>query len=69
MSVRKRSWITDRGEAREAWVVDYSQLGHRHLKTFARKRDAEFHQEARYGKWSEPANRPHGRPFNDFRVS
>jgi integrase len=46
MSVRKRSWITDRGEAREAWVVDYSQLGKRHLKTFARKRDADaYHAE------------------------
>jgi integrase len=44
MSVRKRSWITGRGEAREAWVVDYSdQLGKRHLKTFARKRDADAH--------------------------
>ena len=42
MSVRKRSWKTDRGESREAWVVDYSdQLGERHLKTFARKRDAD----------------------------
>ena len=42
MSVRKRSWKTDRGETREAWVVDYSdQLGHRHLKTFTRKRDAD----------------------------
>jgi integrase len=42
MSVRKRSWTTDRGENREAWVVDYSdQLGQRHLKTFARKRDAD----------------------------
>src|SRR5262249_24546108 len=42
MSVRKRSWVTDRGEAREAWVVDYSdQLGGRHHKTFARKRDAD----------------------------
>src|SRR6516165_8570062 len=41
MSVRKRSWVTDRGEAREAWVVDYSQLGRRHLQTFARKRDAD----------------------------
>jgi integrase len=42
MSVRKRTWETDRGEAREAWVVDYSdQLGQRHLKTFARKRDAD----------------------------
>ena len=28
MSVRKRSWKTDRGESREAWVVDYrDQLG------------------------------------------
>jgi integrase len=44
MSVRKRSWKTDRGESREAWVVDYTdQLGHRHLKTFARKRDADAH--------------------------
>jgi integrase len=42
MSVRKRSWTTDRGEPRSAWVVDYTdQLGHRHLKTFARKRDAD----------------------------
>jgi integrase len=42
MSVRKRSWKTDRGEAREAWVVDYvDQLGSRHLKTFARKREAD----------------------------
>jgi integrase len=41
MSVRKRSWTTDRGENREAWVVDYAQLGQRHLKTFARKRDAD----------------------------
>jgi integrase len=41
VSVRKRSWVTDRGETREAWVVDYSQLGKRHLKTFARKRDAD----------------------------
>jgi integrase len=41
MSVRKRSWITDRGEVREAWVVDYNKLGKRHLKTFARKRDAD----------------------------
>src|SRR5215831_18821622 len=42
MSVRKRTWKTREGEVREAWVVDYSdQLGHRHLKTFARKRDAD----------------------------
>lgn len=38
MSIRKRSWKTSKGEAREAWVVDYvDQAGKRHLKTFARK--------------------------------
>ena len=42
MSVRKRSWKTESGESREAWVVDYTdQLKHRHLKTFTRKKDAE----------------------------
>ena len=44
MSVRKRSWTTDRGEKRESWVVDYrDQHGDRHLKTFKRKRDADAH--------------------------
>jgi integrase len=44
MSVRKRSWKTDRGESRSAWVVDYTdQLGRRHLKTFDRKKDADAH--------------------------
>jgi integrase len=42
VSVRKRSWVTDRGENREAWVVDYRDgKGDRCLKTFARKRDAD----------------------------
>jgi integrase len=42
MSVRKRSWKTPNGEGREAWVVDYSdQHGDRHIKTFARKKDAD----------------------------
>src|SRR5262245_12255085 len=41
MSVRKRVWESA-GEAKEAWVVDYAdQLGKRHLKTFARKKDAD----------------------------
>ena len=44
MSVRKRSWRTQKGELKEAWVVDYAdQHGKRHLKTFARKRDADAH--------------------------
>jgi integrase len=42
MSVRRRSWKTPKGEAREAWIVDYAdQHGGRHIKTFARKKDAE----------------------------
>ena len=42
MSVRKRRWKAPSGETKEAWIVDYSdQQGARHLKTFARKRDAD----------------------------
>jgi integrase len=41
MSVRKRKWITSRGEAREAFIVDYvDQQGERHIRTFDRKGDA-----------------------------
>jgi integrase len=44
MSVRKRVWKSPTGEPREAWVVDYvDQHGDRHLKTFAKKRDADAH--------------------------
>ena len=44
MSVRKRTWKSPSGEMREAWVVDYvDQGGERHLKTFAKKRDADAH--------------------------
>jgi integrase len=42
MSVRKRSWLTSKGEKREAWIVDYfDQEGQRHIETFERKKDAE----------------------------
>jgi integrase len=42
MSVRKRKWVTARGEAKEAWIVDYiDQQGDRHIETFERKKDAE----------------------------
>jgi integrase len=42
VSVRKRSWITRNGEPNEAWVADYvDQHGARHIKTFARKKDAD----------------------------
>jgi len=42
MSVRKRKWTTNKGEEREAWIVDYAdQQGIRRLKTFKRKKDAD----------------------------
>jgi integrase len=40
MSVRKRKWTTRSGEVREAWVVDYTQDGRRHIETFERRKDA-----------------------------
>ena len=44
MSVRKRNWKSPNGEKKEAWVVDYvDQRGERHIKTFAKKRDADAH--------------------------
>jgi integrase len=41
MSVRKRTWTTRKGEQREAWIVHYSQDGHPHIETFAKKKDAD----------------------------
>jgi integrase len=42
MSVRRRTWKTNSGELREAWVVDYvDQAGDRHVETYDRKRDAD----------------------------
>ena len=44
MSVRRRQWVSPAGEPKEAWVVDYvDQHGERHIKTFAKKRDADAH--------------------------
>jgi integrase len=44
MSVRKRKWVTSKGEAKEAWIVDYTgQNGDRHIETFAKKKDADAH--------------------------
>jgi integrase len=45
MSVRKRSWTTSKGDQKEAWVVDYSDKiegGKRRLKTFAKKKAADY---------------------------
>jgi integrase len=47
VSIRKRSWIAPNGERKEAWVVDYrDQHGARHIKTFARRKDADTEQAA-----------------------
>ena len=36
--------VTQRREPKEAWIVDYrDQHGARHIKTFAKKRDADAH--------------------------
>jgi integrase len=45
MSIRKRTWKTAKGDAREAWVVDYvDQTGKRRLKTFKKKKEADGNQ-------------------------
>jgi integrase len=55
MSVRKRSWITAKGESRESWIVDYADpQGTRRLKTFKQKKSADAfaaktHTEVREG--------------------
>jgi integrase len=42
MSVRKREWTTRRGEAKEAWIADYTDgTGKRHIQTFAQKKKAD----------------------------
>jgi integrase len=41
MSVRKRVWTTRKGETKEAWIIDYSVNGSRHIETFERKKDAD----------------------------
>jgi len=42
MSVRKREWLTSKGEHKEAWIVDYmDQRGKRHIETFRLKKDAD----------------------------
>jgi len=45
MSIRKRTWKTAKGEAKEAWVVDYVDgAGKRRLKTFSKKKEADAYE-------------------------
>ena len=47
MAIRKRKWTAPNGEQKEAWIVDYrDQHGDRHIKTFARKKDADAYHTA-----------------------
>jgi integrase len=41
LSVRKRKWTTRGGEVKEAWIVDYTANGKRHIETFQKKKDAD----------------------------
>lgn len=42
MSIRKREWMTPKGEPKTAWLVDYrDSAGKRRAKQFARKKDAD----------------------------
>ncbi|MCM5691444.1 site-specific integrase [Sinorhizobium meliloti] len=41
MAIRHREWVTEKGTKGSAWVVDYyAQTGRRHVKSFAKKKDA-----------------------------
>ncbi|WP_457660960.1 tyrosine-type recombinase/integrase [Sinorhizobium medicae] len=41
MAIRHREWVTEKGTKGSAWVVDYyAQTGKRHVKSFAKKKDA-----------------------------
>ena len=47
MSVRKREWKTAAGEAREAWIVNYTDgCGARRIATCNSKREADAYQAA-----------------------
>lgn len=42
MSVRKREWVTTKGEQKTAWIVDYTDIGGtRRQKTFKLKKEAD----------------------------
>ena len=45
MSVRKRTWTTRKGEAKEAWIADFTDgTGKRHIRTFKQKKTADAYE-------------------------
>jgi integrase len=41
MSVRKREWVTSKGQKKTAWIADFTDQSGRHIRTFERKKDAD----------------------------
>ncbi len=61
MSVRKREWMTRRGEERAAWVLDYrDREGNRRIETFKKKKDAEVELAERISLKAENRGLQHG---------
>lgn len=45
MSVRKRTWVTRKGETKEAWIADFTDgTGKRHIRTFEQKKKADAYE-------------------------
>ncbi len=45
MSVRKRTWVTRKGETKEAWIADFTDgTGKRHIRTFQQKKRADAYE-------------------------
>jgi integrase len=45
MSVRKRTWLTRKGETKEAWITDFTDgTGNRHIRTFQQKKKADAYE-------------------------
>ena len=65
MSVRKRKWITRKGEAKEAWLVDYVDgNGQRHAQTFSRKKEADEFQATVKVDVRQGVHTPHGKSLS-----
>jgi len=64
MSIRRRTWRTQNGESRSAWLVDYRDRdGQRHIASFTRRvdavaYDAEVRSSIRAGTHTAPRNSP-----------
>ncbi|OKO80157.1 integrase [Bradyrhizobium sp. NAS80.1] len=58
MSIRKREWKTASGEDRQAWVVDYTSKGKRHLRTFNKKKEAETFETEMRGEVRDGTHTP-----------